>query len=85
VPSLAREQPALVLLTAVPAFENGSMDGTLTGSAADYMVVSGSFDQYCIVDRVGNLSRWFRMSSGRTTGQSEREGSTCTSGSAPTA
>jgi HK97 family phage major capsid protein len=36
-----------------PTYENSSMDGTLTGSAADYTVVSGSFDQYCIVDRVG--------------------------------
>jgi pectate lyase len=36
-----------------PMYENGSMDGTLTGSAADYTVVSGDFSQYCIVDRVG--------------------------------
>ena len=36
-----------------PIYENGSMDGTLTGSAADYTVASGDFAQYCIVDRVG--------------------------------
>lgn len=33
--------------------ENSSMDGTLTGSAADYLVLSGDFKQYAIVDRVG--------------------------------
>ena len=36
-----------------PIYENGSMDGTLTGSAADYTVVSGDVSQYSIVDRVG--------------------------------
>jgi HK97 family phage major capsid protein len=29
------------------------MDGMLTGSAADYLVVSGDFQQFAIVDRVG--------------------------------
>jgi HK97 family phage major capsid protein len=33
--------------------ENSSMDGTLTGSAADYLVLSGDFNQYAIVDRIG--------------------------------
>jgi HK97 family phage major capsid protein len=33
--------------------ENSSMDATLTGSAADYLVLSGSFEQYAIVDRIG--------------------------------
>lgn len=36
-----------------PIYENGSMDGTLTDSAADSTVASGDFSQYCIVDRVG--------------------------------
>ncbi len=34
-------------------YENSSMDGTLTGSAADYLVLSGDFKQFAIVDRVG--------------------------------
>jgi HK97 family phage major capsid protein len=34
-------------------YENSSMDGTLTGSAADYLVLSGDFQQFAIVDRVG--------------------------------
>lgn len=29
------------------------MDGTLTGAAADYAVLSGDFRQFAIVDRVG--------------------------------
>ena len=33
--------------------ENSNMDGTLTGAAADYLVLSGDFRQYAIVDRVG--------------------------------
>jgi HK97 family phage major capsid protein len=33
--------------------ENSSMDGTLTGAAADYLVLSGDFQQFVIVDRVG--------------------------------
>lgn len=33
--------------------ENSTMDGTLTGAAADYAVVSGDFRQYAIVDRLG--------------------------------
>jgi HK97 family phage major capsid protein len=36
-----------------PVYENSSMDGTLTGSAADYLVLSGDFRQFAIVDRVG--------------------------------
>jgi HK97 family phage major capsid protein len=35
------------------AYENSSMDGTLTGAAADYLVLSGDFAQYAIVDRIG--------------------------------
>jgi HK97 family phage major capsid protein len=34
-------------------FENNGMDATLTGAAADYLVLSGDFQQYAIVDRVG--------------------------------
>jgi HK97 family phage major capsid protein len=33
--------------------ENSNMDGTLTVSAADYGLLSGDFQQYAIVDRVG--------------------------------
>jgi HK97 family phage major capsid protein len=36
-----------------PVYENSSMDGTLTGAAADYLVVSGDFRQFAIVDRIG--------------------------------
>ena len=34
-------------------FENNAMDSTLTGAAADYLVVSGDFQQYVIFDRIG--------------------------------
>jgi HK97 family phage major capsid protein len=33
--------------------ENSNMDGTLTGAAADYALLSGDFQQYAIVDRIG--------------------------------
>jgi hypothetical protein len=34
--------------------ENSTMDGTITGSAAhDYLLLSGDFSQFAIVDRVG--------------------------------
>jgi HK97 family phage major capsid protein len=33
--------------------ENSSMDSTLTGAAADYLVLSGDFQQFAIVDRIG--------------------------------
>jgi HK97 family phage major capsid protein len=33
--------------------ENSNMDGTLTAAAADYTVLSGDFQQYAIVDRIG--------------------------------
>ena len=33
--------------------ENSAMDGTLTASTADYLLVSGDFQQYAIVDRLG--------------------------------
>ena len=46
-----RDHPPTVL--GWPIYENGSMDGTLTDSAADSTVASGDFSQYCIVDRVG--------------------------------
>jgi HK97 family phage major capsid protein len=36
-----------------PIYENSNMDGTLTGAAADYLVLSGDFRQFAIVDRVG--------------------------------
>jgi HK97 family phage major capsid protein len=34
-------------------YENSAMDGTLTASAADYLVLSGDFNQFVIVDRIG--------------------------------
>jgi predicted phage gp36 major capsid-like protein len=34
--------------------ENSGMDGTLSAAAADYLVLSGDFNQYAIVDRVGS-------------------------------
>ncbi|MEV0190210.1 phage major capsid protein [Kitasatospora purpeofusca] len=34
-------------------YENGAMDGTLTGSADDFTVLCGDFRQYIIVDRLG--------------------------------
>jgi HK97 family phage major capsid protein len=36
-----------------PIYENSAMDSTLTGSAADYLVLSGDFKQFAILDRVG--------------------------------
>lgn len=35
--------------------ENSTMDGTLTATAADYTVLSGDFNQYAIVDRLGTM------------------------------
>lgn len=34
--------------------ENSNMDGTLTGAAADYALLSGDFKQWVIVDRIGS-------------------------------
>lgn len=34
-------------------WENSQMDGTLTGAAADYLVLSADFRQFAIVDRIG--------------------------------
>jgi HK97 family phage major capsid protein len=34
-------------------YENSNMDATLTGAAADYLVLSGDFKQFAIVDRIG--------------------------------
>jgi HK97 family phage major capsid protein len=36
-----------------PVHVNSTMDSALTGGAADYLVVSGDFKQFAIVDRVG--------------------------------
>ncbi|MFE0132050.1 phage major capsid protein [Streptomyces sp. NPDC059037] len=33
--------------------ENSAMDGTITGSAADYLLLAGDFRQFAIVDRIG--------------------------------
>jgi HK97 family phage major capsid protein len=34
-------------------YENSSMDSSLSGAAADYLVLSGDFKQFAIVDRIG--------------------------------
>jgi HK97 family phage major capsid protein len=44
------ERPRMV---GVPVYENSNMDGALTGAAADYVLISGDFQQYVIVDRIG--------------------------------
>jgi HK97 family phage major capsid protein len=47
------------------------MDGTLTGAAADYAVLSGDFNQFAIVDRIGasiELVPQLFGASGRPTG-----------------
>jgi HK97 family phage major capsid protein len=36
-----------------PVYVNSNMDSTLTGAAADYLVLSGDFNQFVIVDRIG--------------------------------
>jgi HK97 family phage major capsid protein len=36
-----------------PVYESSSMDSSLTGGAADYLVLSEDFSQYAIVDRIG--------------------------------
>jgi HK97 family phage major capsid protein len=35
-------------------YENNAMDGTLTAAAADYALLSGDFQQYAVVDRIGS-------------------------------
>jgi HK97 family phage major capsid protein len=35
-----------------PVYVNSSMDSTLTGAAADYLVLSGAFENFAIVDRL---------------------------------
>jgi predicted phage gp36 major capsid-like protein len=34
-------------------YENSNIDGTLNATAADYVLLSGDFQQYVILDRVG--------------------------------
>jgi HK97 family phage major capsid protein len=34
-------------------YENNAMDASLTGAAADYALLSGDFQQFAIIDRVG--------------------------------
>jgi HK97 family phage major capsid protein len=55
-----------------PIYENSTMDSTLTGSAADYLVLSGDFQQFAIVDRVGTTIELVPQlfgAAGRPTGQ----------------
>lgn len=55
-----------------PVYENSNMDGALTGAAADYAVLSGDFNQFAIVDRVGTTLEVVQNlfgASGRPTGQ----------------
>ena len=65
--------------------ENSTMDGTLTGAAADYLVLSGDFQQYAIVDRVGTqievVSNLFGATNDSPPGS---VGSSCTGASAQT-
>jgi HK97 family phage major capsid protein len=55
-----------------PLYENSNMDGTLTASAADHALLSGDFNQYAIVDRLGTTIELLPMvvgASHRPTGQ----------------
>jgi HK97 family phage major capsid protein len=54
-----------------PVYVNSSMDSTLTGAAADYLVVNGSFNQFAIVDRIGSTLEVLPGfgAAGRPTGQ----------------
>ncbi|HEY6595941.1 MAG TPA: phage major capsid protein [Asanoa sp.] len=39
-----------------PVYENSNMDGTIAaGSTNDYVLLSGAFEQYAIVDRIGTM------------------------------
>jgi len=51
--SIVNDSTAPPTMLGWPAYENGTMDGTLTGAAADYTVLSGDFQQFAIVDRIG--------------------------------
>lgn len=48
---LGADQPSQLL--GRPLYESSDMDGSITGSAENYVLVFGNFDRYQIVDRVG--------------------------------
>lgn len=68
---LGDDRPALLL--GRPAYESEDMDGTITGSAENYMAVFGDFEQYVIADRIGMtvefIPHLFGTANGRPTGQ----------------
>jgi HK97 family phage major capsid protein len=51
--SLVDDSGPIPRMVGVPVYENSNMDGTFNASAADYMLISGDFQQYVIVDRIG--------------------------------
>ncbi|WP_410670560.1 phage major capsid protein [Amycolatopsis sp. cmx-4-68] len=50
-PALSEGNPPILLGKGV--FENSNMDGTVTGSANDYLAVYGDWSQYVIAERIG--------------------------------
>ena len=57
-----------------PTYENSNMERTLTGAAADYLVLSGDFQQFAIVDRVGTTIEVSPTWSAPTAGPGARSG-----------
>jgi HK97 family phage major capsid protein len=51
--SLVDDSGPLPRMVGVPVYENSNMDGALNATAADYVLISGDFQQYVIVDRIG--------------------------------
>jgi HK97 family phage major capsid protein len=51
--SVVNDDGALPTALGWPIYENSAMDPTLSGAAADYLVLSGDFQQFAILDRVG--------------------------------
>jgi HK97 family phage major capsid protein len=68
---LGEDRPAMLL--GKPAYESEDMDGTITGSAENYMAILGDFDNYVIADRIGMtvefIPHLFGTANGRPTGQ----------------
>jgi HK97 family phage major capsid protein len=51
--SLVDDAGPIPRMVGVPVYENSNMDGALNATAADYVLISGDFQQYVIVDRIG--------------------------------
>jgi HK97 family phage major capsid protein len=68
---LGDDRPAQLL--GKPIYESEDMDGTITGSAENYMAVFGDFENYVIADRIGMtvefIPHLFGTANGRPTGQ----------------